>query len=243
MSTNKNNFLAVFGFNDKEYELYYLLVTYGPLTISDIVNKTNLHRPYAYKTVQSLIEKEAVHQALHKSKKVYIATSPTKLKAILEDKKEKSMQALDTLEELYVSPHIETSVKHYQGRAGVTAIFRDLVTSQKKGDIFYRYTSEKDTEYTDTFLPKEYRAIRDKKGLERFVISTLDIASKKQKRLERATKVIPKNEALFNQDCIQLIYGDKIAFIDIAQIQGVIIENKNLAQFQKEIFKMLYKRI
>jgi sugar-specific transcriptional regulator TrmB len=239
----KDNFLKPFGFNDREYTVYCLLVTHGPLTISEVVEKSTLHRPYAYKTIEALIAKDAVHSATVDKKKTYIATSPARLKSILEEKGEKSMQSLEALEEVYVSPHIETTVKHYQGKSGITAIFKDLVVSQKKGDIFYRYTSEKDTAYTDTFLPKEYRAIRDKKGLERFVISTFDIASKKQKRLERATKVVPKHEALFNQDCIQLIYGNKVAFIDIAQVQGVVIENKNLAQFQKEIFKMLYKRI
>lgn len=239
----KDNFLASFGFNDREFLIYHTLVTRGPLTMSDIVATSSLHRPYAYKTIEALITKKVIHLSTIKNKKLYVAESPEKVKQILELSKENADTELDALSEFYVSPHLETTVMHFQGKKGLTEVFADLVHSQKKGDVFYRYTSEKDTEYANTFLPKDYRAIRDKKALERFVISTLAVASTKQKRLERATKIVPKNEATFSQDCIQLIYGNKVAFIDIAQLQGVIIENKNLAQFQKEIFKLLYKRL
>jgi sugar-specific transcriptional regulator TrmB len=239
----KDNFLTSYGWNDSEFLVYQTLVTRGPLTMSDIVVISSLHRPYAYKTVESLMKKKAVHLSPVKHKKLYAAESPQKIKQLLEEEKEKASEKLDALEELYVSPHLKTIITHFQGKKGLTDMFADLVKSQKKGDIFYRYTSEKDTDYTNTLLPKDYRAIRDKKQLERFVISTLDIAAGKEKRLERATKIIPKNETSFNQDCIQLIYGNKVAFMDIAQLQGVVIENKNLAQFQKEIFKLLYKRL
>lgn len=239
----KDNFLASFGISDREFLIYHTLVTRGPLSMSDIVTSTSLHRPYAYKTIELLVTKRIVRIGKEKNKKVYIAESPSNLKALLENEKEKAGEKLDALEELYVSPHLETVITHFQGKKGLTGMFADLVHSLKKGDIFYRYTSEQDTEYVNTFLPKDYRAIRDKKQLERFVISTLEVASGKQKRLERATKIIPKNEAVFNQDCIQLIYGNKVAFMDIAQLQGVVIENKNLAQFQREIFKLLYKKL
>jgi sugar-specific transcriptional regulator TrmB len=239
----KDNFLTSFGFTDKEYSIYHLLVTHGPLTVADIVSKSNLHRPYAYKTIESLIEKGIVKHSSLKAKKLYVALSPAKVKLLLEEKKDEVVSNLDALEELYIAPHLETTVTTFQGKKGVTAIFADLVNSQKKGDIFYRYTSEKDTAFTDTFLPKDYRVIRDKKGLERFVISSMKVAEGKQKRLERATKVVPKSESLFAQDCIQLIYGNKVAFINIAKVQGIIIDDENLAAFQREIFKLLYKRL
>ena len=239
----KDNFLKIFGFSDREFLVYTTLVTRGALTMSEIVTASGLHRPYAYKTVEMLLTKELVSITQSEKKKIYLALAPTKVKQLLEDTQEKVADKLDELEEIYTSPHLETSVTHFQGKKGITAIFRDLVVSQKKSDVFYRYTSEKDTEYANTFLPKDYRALRDKKGLERFVIASGAVASTKQKRLERAMKIIPKNESHFNQDCIQLIYGDKVAFINLAKIQGIIIEDKNLASFQKEIFTILYKRL
>lgn len=239
----KHNFLTLFGFSDKEYDVYHLLVTRGPLTISGIAESSSLHRPYAYKTIESLIGKGVVEFSLLKNRKVYIALAPSKLKQIIEERKENIVHNLDELEELYVSPHLETKVTHFQGRKGITSMFSDLVHTQKKGDIFYRYTSEKDTEQANTLLPKDYRMIRDKKGLERFVIANFGSSSIKQKRLERAMKVVPKGEVEFRHDCIQLIYGNKVSFINLGKLQGVIIEDENLASFQREIFKLLYKRL
>ncbi len=238
-----NNFLSDFGFSDKEYGIYHLLVTRGPLSISEIVMHSNLHRPYTYKTIDKLIYRKIVNLKEIKSKKLYVAEHPSKLRELLEEKKQTVDTNLDKLEELYTSPHLETSIAHFQGRSGITAMFRDLVVSQKKGDIFYRYTSEKNTEEANKLLPKDYRTIRDKKCLERFVIANSDIALTKQKRLERAMKIVPKGEALFKHDCIQLIYGNKVSFMNLSKLQGVIIEDENLASFQKEIFKMLYKRL
>jgi sugar-specific transcriptional regulator TrmB len=238
-----NNFLSNFGFSDKEYEIYYLLVTRGPLSISEIVTHSNLHRPYAYKTIDKLTQRKVVSLKVAKSKKLYVAEHPSKLRELFEEKKQIVDSSLEKLEELYTSPHLETSISHFQGRSGITAMFRDLVVSQKKGDIFYRYTSEKDTEEANKLLPKDYRTIRDKKGLERFVIANGDIASIKQKRLERALKIVPKGEAEFKHDCIQLIYGNKVSFMNLSKLQGVIIEDENLASFQREIFKLLYKRL
>ncbi len=211
--------------------------------MSDIVSTSGLHRPYAYKTITMLLEKGVVTLVASKSKKLYVAVSPNKVKLLLEEKQEKAREQLAILEESYVAPHLDTVITTFQGKKGVTSIFSDLVHSQKKGDVFYRYTSEKDTDHVNTFLPKDYRVIRDQKGLERFVISSIEATSSKKKRLERATKSIPKNESTFNQDCIQLIYANKVAFINLAKVQGVIIEDENLASFQREIFKLLYKRL
>lgn len=239
----KDNFLNTFGFSDREFLLYKLLITRGSLTMSDIVTVSGLHRPYAYKTIRVLLDKKIVNRTLSKNKKLYSAIPPIQIRNILEEQKDEVSSKLEILQELYVAPHLETTVTHFQGKKGVMAIFSDLVHIQKKGDIFYRFTSERDTEYANTFLPKDYRMIRDKKSLERFVISSVEAASAKQKRLERALKVIPKNEAHFNQDCIQLIYRNKVAFINLTKVQGILIEDENMASFQREIFKLLYKRL
>ena len=82
-----NNFLSEFGFSDKEYDIYHLLVTRGPLSIADIVVHSNLHRPYAYKTIDKLVQKKVVTLKEVKSKKLYVAEHPSKLREVLEDKK------------------------------------------------------------------------------------------------------------------------------------------------------------
>lgn len=238
-----NIFATFFGLNEKEYLLYETLISYGPLTISEITTHTVLHRPYAYKTIRSLIQKKFVIESKTGKKKVYIAEQPTKLISLIPERKDQVIETIYNLEEKYSAPKLNISVKTFQGKKAITAVYEDIIFSLKKEETFYRYTSEKDTKYVDSLLPKNYRIIRDNKKLERLVISNAQSSLNKKSRLERFIKVLPQSETQFNQNCIQLIYGNKIAFIDIENLQGVIIENTNMAQFQKAIFKLFYKRL
>ena len=92
-------------------------------------------------------------------------------------------------------------------------------------------------------LPKDYRTLRDAKKLERLVISNPVSGKQKRSRLERFIKFIPPNFDLFQQNIIQLIYGDRLSLIDLNTNRVVIIESKALAEFQKIIFQQLYRNL
>jgi hypothetical protein len=49
-------------------------------------------------------------------------------------------------------------------------VFSDIINSLEAGDVFYRVSSERDVDLANKYLPKNYREIRDKKQLERYVI-------------------------------------------------------------------------
>ncbi len=55
--------------------------------------------------------------------------------------------------------------------------------------------------------------------------------------------VIPKEFDELNQNVTMTIYGDKIAFIDFSEEHSIIIENPMIADFQRKIFKLLYKKL
>src|SRR3989344_3480754 len=117
------------------------------------------------------------------------------------------------------------------------------ITQKKKDHVFYRYSSAKDAVKNEKYLPKNYRAIRDQKQLQRFVIANENTMVGKKPRLERAVKFIPNNYGLFDYDITQIIYGDKVAFLDYNTETAFIIENSIIAEFQKKIFKLLYDKL
>lgn len=79
--------------------------------------------------------------------------------------------------------------------------------------------------------------------LERMVISNPVSGKRKNPRLERFIKfILPEND-LFIQNIIELIYEDRVAFIDLNKEEGLVIENASLADFQKVIFRQLYKKL
>lgn len=45
----------------------------------------------------------------------------------------------------------------------VTHVFDDIIESLPSGSVFYRISAENDVTKSNTYLPKDYRARRDKK--------------------------------------------------------------------------------
>ncbi len=131
----------------------------------------------------------------------------------------------------------------FSGPKGIRDVFDDVISHSKKRDTFYRYTSERDLDSVNSYLSKDYRKRRDAKHLERLVISNPVSAKRKSSRLERFIKYFPKEVSLFDQNIIQLIYGERVAFIDLNKEEAFVIENQALADFQKVIFKQLYKKL
>jgi hypothetical protein len=92
-------------------------------------------------------------------------------------------------------------------------------------------------------LPPSYRSERDKKKLERLVISNALSAKQKKPRLERFIKFLDGDREAFDHNIIQLVYANRVSILDLSTKKGIIIENDTFAAFQKTIFKALYKRL
>jgi hypothetical protein len=65
----------------------------------------------------------------------------------------------------------------------------------------------------------------------------------KQKNLTREMVAIPKKYDLFEDDITKLIYANKVAILDHSTKTSFIIENQKFADFEKKIFKLLFKHL
>lgn len=79
--------------------------------------------------------------------------------------------------------------------------------------------------------------------MERYVIMSSKAGKLKSPRLERELKVIPEKIDEFEDNVLMTIYGQKVAFVDFNSQSSIIIENKQIADFQKKLFQMLYKSL
>lgn len=208
--------------------------------MSSIVRAAHIHRPAAYRAVRALCAQGVLESRQRGKRAVYHSRGQKVLAALFA----KAVHAVT--KSAPPPPSTDTSfssVRYLSGVSGITEVFADVLQHTKKGDTFYRYTSERNLDEVNSYLPKEYRAIRDRKKLERQVISNFLSGRQKRPRLERFVKFLEKGQEHFMQNTIQLIYGSRIAFIDISKKECVIIENESLAEFQKVIFKALYRRL
>ena len=235
--------LAQLGLSAHESSVYLNLLQNGPATIGALAKRTGIYRPALYKLVPTLTEKGLVSRVQTKHKQQhYRAESPERLDSLFENAKRRLEEALPELASLYTHHQSRPVVRFLEGKAGIRSVFSDILTTLKRGDIFYRYSSIKEIP-SRSYLPPRYEEIRDNKQLERLVITNAPMAQTKPPRLERETKVVPSEYDLFDDNVTHLIYGDKVAVIDYNTETAIIIESKVIAEFQRKLFLLLYRKL
>lgn len=239
---DKNELLKSLGLSEYESQIYLTLLEKGVSGISKISRETGINRPAIYRTVPSLLKRGVISEIVKKKQKLYTAESPEKLETIIESLHKEFKEALPDLIQNFEGVQNKPIVKYLTGKHGIMFIFEDLVRTLKRGDIFYRYSGPRDLGKAEKYLPSNYREIRDKKQLERYVITGEGIAEQKKPRLERDLKILPGiEENDFN--VTQVIYANKIALINYENESAVLIEDRLMANFQRMIFKNLYSRL
>lgn len=224
--------------------IYLALLENWKSTITEITNYTSLHRVQIYRLLPFLLESWFVILSKKWKKKYYFPASPSKINEAYKEMQDRNKWNIWKLIDIYWNLNKKPIITYDEGKKWITNVFNDIIDSSKKWDTFYRITSETDVEkINNEYLPKDYREKRDKKDLERYVIMSSNAAKIKRPRLEREIKVIPENSVEFKDNVLMSIYANKIAFIDFNTETSIIIENKDIADFQKKIFKLLYKNL
>jgi len=229
---------------EKPASIYLALLEHGESSITQIQTQTSLHRAEIYRFIPILLEKQLLIVSMKWKRKLYSPASPIKIQEAYREQEELNKWSIHQLLDKYSHINKKPHVIYWEWEKAITNVFSDIIDSQKKGDIFYRITSEEDVhEVNKKYLPKNYREKRDQKELERYVIMSSQAGKSKDNRLERDLKFIPQEIDEFNNNVFMSIYANKVAFIDFNSESSIIIENKQIADFQKRLFKLLYKKL
>ena len=233
--------LTSLGLTSAEAEMYLTLVQHGPGTVSHISRESTLHRPAIYAAIPLLREKGLISERQIGKLIHYAAESPERLRVLADVVHEE----LDTVIPHLINKHSQKTplVRRLDGKVGVHAVYVDILNTLKPGEEFYRYSSENINDAKQIGLPKNYEKRRNEMKLERLVISNPEYIASREPTLEESLKVVPNKFLPFDHHVSQIIYGNKIAFIDFNQPIATIIENSTLAKFQKDIFKMLFRKL
>jgi sugar-specific transcriptional regulator TrmB len=213
-----------------------------PLLLAHIAKRIGVARPQVYRVVESLLEKRFIKKIKNGKRTYYAAENPRRVEEAFTNISKK----VSDKSERYAAKRekeLPEYIRFFRDFSGIRAVFDDVIAHTPRGDTFYRYTSEKDLASVNKYLSPLYRSRRDQKKLERLVISNPVSGKQKRPRLERFIKYVQPDADVFDQDIIQLVYGKRVAFININTEEAFIIEDAALASFQKSIFKQLYKKL
>lgn len=212
------------------------------LSVTQLATQSKVSRVVVYRCIEKMETDELIAPVSIGKRIYYQANSAYKLTEAIRTMEE---QAEDMVEKYMQIRQKDApqNIRFLYGPSGIRTAFDDVIEHVEKGETFFRYTSEKDLAKVNSYLARDYRIRRDKKKLERMVISNTVSGSQKKSRLERFIRYIPPEADQFEQNIIQLVYGKRVALIDLTKEEVVVIENQQLADFQKTIFKLLYARL
>lgn len=225
------------------HEVYqYLYEATRPVLVSHLALGVDISRAQAYRNLEELLERRLVSRVRIGKRTYYRAESPRRI----EEEFSKVMARVNTRVDAYMAKRekeLPQYIRFFSGFSGIRAVFDDVVSHTPKKGTFYRYTSERDLASVNKYLSPQYRKERDRRKLERLVISNPVSGKQKKPRLERFIKYIQPEVNTFDQNIIQLVYGSRLAFINLNTEEAFIIEDASLASFQRVIFGQLYRKL
>lgn len=242
MINKEKSVLERLGFSKEESLIYLALLKQGPLSPSEIIRKTRIHRPATYRVLSKLIENRLVYIMPKGKTKVYVAESPNKIELIFQEIEDEFNAEIHELMDIHERRDKKPIVTYDEGDRAITEAISHVVHDLKKGDTYYRYSPAL-TLSQRKYIARDYRTVRDKKGLERFIITDESSKKKFSIKLGKTIKAVPDDCDLFSNNITQLIFGNKVLFVDYNSKSVITIENQMIAEFQKKIFKLLFKKL
>lgn len=235
------------GLNKKEAQIYLYLLDKGPMKALNIFKALNMKKGNTYALLESLTKKGHIF----KKGALFIPQPPQKILKRLEDKNISLQNSLSNFKTLlpqlgsmYKLSVGKPTIRYFEGEEGIKQVFEDIYSP--KQDIVYGCV---DLEIADEVFPDYIikklipKRIRNKVKAISFAADSPQAReiSKKDKEQLRKTTLVDKKKYPLPAEID--IYEDKIAMLTFVkgEFLGLIIENKDLAESLRSIFKLASK--
>jgi len=228
--------------SEVEAKIYLCLLEKWAQNITSISKTSLCNRVQIYTAIPRLKEKQLISESLNGKRKVFFAENPENLENIFYEQKLSFQNTVSLLKQTYEKKNSTPQLKVFYTRESIKHIFDDIITTLNPWDTYYRYSSRKQ-DHLRWFLGEIYKKKRDSKEIQRMVITSDELLRVKEvhKKINREMVAIPKKYDLFEDNITKVIYGNKVAILDYNSDTSFVIENQKFADFEKKIFKLLFK--
>jgi len=230
--------------NSKDATTLLAILEIGPASISDIAKRAKIKRPTVYYLIEELIKKGLVLKVPAGKRVFYKANEPKRILSLLDQKKQSFEKILPQLESLFLTKPNQPKVRFYEGKEGLKNIYEEMLNTHKNAynifsfDDFLTVFTEKENEHF-------FQILRSAGGQLYNLIKSTPLAIKSIKN-ESYRKGITKNK--FFPETLKvattiIVTENKTAMISYKSLAGVIIEDQDIADSQKEFIKFIWETI
>lgn len=241
------NTLKNLGLLEKEIKVYLSLLQLGRATAYHIANRSGVKKSTTYIVLDSLINKGFAKKHRKTSTLEYIPVEP---KVIFENAKQRVLdteQDITGLQSILHQEEQNIKVTWYEGIEGIREMHQQLFKAMRgKSYIsFYSHIDDIPDEVLRFFqhhqeMHKKYRIKRraltvdDAKVIEGFYAKGLN------KLYNIQAKALPRSK--YDSKISIDVYGDSVQIFSQRAIHGVIIEDKDIADFFRNVFEIIWEQ-
>jgi sugar-specific transcriptional regulator TrmB len=233
--------LEEIGLNEKEAKVYIATLELGQASAADIAKKSGVNRATTYFTLENLMTLGLVSASNEEKVQTFVPEDPAQLENIitkqqqeLEVKKQSLKGLVGELSSINSASVKKPIVKYYLGKEGIMRMASagfDYVKDQK---MFLGFSLDNLNQFLSI---EERKKLQDNRIKNETRVETLYNSTDENIKSEKAsvTKVDQKQYPLPGDVAI---YDNKIRLTSYKDQIGIIIENKDIAETLKSIFKL-----
>ena len=233
--------LREYGLSENEIKIYLTLIKLGESSVQKIAKNSDLPRTTCYHLLESLEQKGLVGYVIKESRKYFSPAQPNKLIQNLDEKKKIIEEIIPQLDSLSESIKEKPKVTIFEGIRGVRAILKNVLEERK---TIYHYGDIISIQEVFAHIFPQYISERVKRKIRIRIIckkeeahkDLLETAKKQYRKFKFITPNYTFKSSIF-------IYNEKVAILSLQQepYYGIIIDNENFHQTQKNIFELLWQ--
>ncbi len=232
------------GLDEKESQLYLVGLGMGSAPASEYARKANLNRVTAYTVLEQLVRKGIFTVVKRQRAKWYAPVAPEYLALEARKNVDSLDRVLPELRSLQGAKNRKPTVRFFEGWDGVKHIYEHTLTAHSE---ILNFANSAILRSHWKNYDEEYVAERVKRGIELRGIAPDDAEGKRvqgrDKNSLREIRLVPKKDFTFDNEIN--IYDNTVAIISFGseshEIFGVLIESKEVAETQRQIFEMAWR--
>ncbi|MBI2564389.1 helix-turn-helix domain-containing protein [Candidatus Woesearchaeota archaeon] len=233
--------LKEFGLSENEVKVYITLLKTGESGVQNLAKNAGLPRTTTYHLLESLSQKGLVSHIDKNKIRYFQAANPKIIPEILEEQKKHIKEIIPELLTIAETFTEKPKVEVYEGIKGIKTILEDTLETKKEilhyGDIISLQNSLK-------YIFPQFINKRVEKKIPIKILCKKEAAHKElletAKKQYREFKFIPSNYTFKSSI---FIYNKKVAILSLQQepYYGIIIDNEDFHQTQKNMFELLWQ--
>jgi sugar-specific transcriptional regulator TrmB len=247
MAKDLLHILRSVGLDEKESQLYLSGLQLGSAPASDYAKAAGLNRITAYNALEALVHRGLFTLVKKVRGKWYAPVGPEYLSIEAQKNAQALERVLPELRSLQGSSYRKPHVRFYEGWEGVRRVYEDTLTA--KGELLNFANSTVVREFWPNY-DEEYVAERVNRGIHLRGIAPDDalgraVRGEDKKRMREIRLVSAKDFDFTNEINV---YDHKVAICSFdsglkgeSDMFGVIIESKEVAETQRQIFEMAWR--